>query len=513
MLSFNNIILDSKTFVKKNTFIFTIISFTFIIRFLALYYNNLLVEEAYYWDYSQHFDFSYLDHPPMVAFLIKISTAFLGLNEFAVRISTFFCWLLAVFFNVKLTNLIKPNAGKYTFFLLSILPFFFLHSLVITPDAPLIACWSASLYYLYRVLVLGENTKWYWAGLWLGLGMLSKYTIVLLGLSTFIYIVSIPNARHWFLKKEPYLCILIVTLLFTPVIYWNATHEWVSFLFQSSRRFNEKFHSSFPEFITLLLFFLMPAGLYGLFSLTIKKHSKNTLSNVNAKSFMKIFTLVPLAFFCAFSLFHRIKFNWIGPGLLAITPWLAISLMNSPIESLKEIFNLRNSWIITSVILLLCYGFTVYSITSGKPEIAHRKIFKKLINWQDLTQQMVSIAQDIEQKHQVAPVIIPLDVYNINSELTFYQKKLALDGDIKKTYSLIGQHVFGCNSLMYKYWRPTLPSNQLVILFSDNLTFIKKQNTNDKLSQLTPVKTIYSRSQGAGNKLKPFYYRTAMYNN
>ena len=247
--------ISSIRFLKKEPFFLLIISLTFLIRFFALYGNSLLVEEAYYWNYAQHFDFGYLDHPPMVALLIKLSTFFLGLNEFSVRISTFVCWMVAVFFNVKLTHLIQPKTGHYAFFLLSILPFFFLHSLIITPDAPLIACWSAALYYLYRSLVLNESKTWYLAGLWLGLGMLSKYTMILLGGSAFIYMIVTPGARHWFFKKEPYLCFFIIVLLFTPVLYWNANHQWASFAFQSSRRFSQAFHSSFHKFIGLLFFF------------------------------------------------------------------------------------------------------------------------------------------------------------------------------------------------------------------------------------------------------------------
>ena len=49
--------------------------------------------------------------------------------------------------------------------------------------------------------------------------------------------LTVPAAFSWFKRKEPYVCALIVGLLFTPVIYWNATHQWASFLFQSTRRF------------------------------------------------------------------------------------------------------------------------------------------------------------------------------------------------------------------------------------------------------------------------------------
>src|ERR1700689_4841475 len=43
-------------------------------------------EEAYYWNYAQHLDIGYLDHPSMVGWLVAAGTAVLGDTEFGVRI-------------------------------------------------------------------------------------------------------------------------------------------------------------------------------------------------------------------------------------------------------------------------------------------------------------------------------------------------------------------------------------------------------------------------------------------
>ena len=55
------------------------------LRVFFLFNHDLQAEEAYYWNYSVHLDFGYIDHPPLVAVLIKLSTTLFGLNEFAVR--------------------------------------------------------------------------------------------------------------------------------------------------------------------------------------------------------------------------------------------------------------------------------------------------------------------------------------------------------------------------------------------------------------------------------------------
>ena len=489
--------------ISKNisiTFTFLIIVVSLGSRLLLLGSYDLLAEEAYYWNYAQHLDFSYLDHPPMVALLIKASTSIFGANEFGVRIPSLICWLLAAFFSFKLTELIRQGSGQYAVMLLSILPFFFLQSLVITPDQPLLVCWSAALYYLYRSLFFEESKCWYLTGVWLGLGMLSKYTIVLLGPTTLLYLIIVPTARHWFSRKEPYVCVLIAALLFTPVIYWNAIHEWASFVFQSSRRFHATSSFSFHYFIGILILFLLPSGIFGLWHLFNKKMLKSAPIDEKTQRFLQIFTIVPLSFFGIFSLNHTIKLDWIGPGLLAVVPWLAILATKS-----KKNLNI---WFVGAIFLLVSYTGIIVAISFGAPERVSQVLFPKYISWSNLTEQVYVIAKNIEAKTHSTPIIVPLDLYNINSELTFYQTKLFARGDVAKIYPIMDRHIFGRNSLMYQYWSHKKDlSGKTLILISvfpsdfDALTFNKQ-----RLEQ-SPLFEIWPRSQGRGIPIEPYYYK------
>ncbi len=108
------------------------------------------------------------------------------------------------------------------------------------------------------------------------------------------------NFRTFFAQmvfcKEPYLCALISLVLFFPVIYWNATHHWASFLFQSSRRLQEHYSFSFHLLIGLLLIFLTPVGVFGGWLLFTKEQTKNLVAT-KTKHFLQIYTTVPLFFF------------------------------------------------------------------------------------------------------------------------------------------------------------------------------------------------------------------------
>lgn len=187
-----------------------IIGYTILLRLIYLGNIELLQEEAYYWNYSRHMAAGYLDHPPVIALLIRLGTQLFGNNEFGVRIGAFMCWFGTSFFTYRLTrSIFNSDTAFRAIILAASLPIFFSVALVNTPDAPLIACWSAALYFFYRALVLQENRAWYWAGISLGIGLASKYTIVFLGPAVLLYMVADSSARKWFFKPQPYLAAIL----------------------------------------------------------------------------------------------------------------------------------------------------------------------------------------------------------------------------------------------------------------------------------------------------------------
>ena len=157
----------------------------------------LLPEEAYYWNYAARPALGYLDHPPMVAWLIAAAEALLGHGEAVVRLPALaagvvmagFVWALA-------RRLVDPGAAALAAALSVTLPYgFFLASGFVTPDAPLAAAWAAALYFLHRALVGLDARAWVGVGVALGVGMLSKYTIALLGPAALLFCLADARAR------------------------------------------------------------------------------------------------------------------------------------------------------------------------------------------------------------------------------------------------------------------------------------------------------------------------------
>ena len=104
------------------------------------------------------------------------------------------------------------------------------------PDGPLLFFWLLTLDRLAVALdAPGRPWPWVAVGLAWGGALLSKYHAVFLPAGTLLYLLLEPSARPWLRRPGPYLAVVVGLLVFSPVIWWNATHEWISFAFQGGR--------------------------------------------------------------------------------------------------------------------------------------------------------------------------------------------------------------------------------------------------------------------------------------
>src|SRR3984893_17548176 len=237
------------------------IAYAFALRLVYLGSVELLPEETYYWNYSRHLDIGYLDHPPMVAWLIRVGTAVFGQTQFGVRVGAVCCGVITSVYAYRLArNLFDESSALIALVLAQTLPFFFLSGLLMTPDAPLTAAWAASLYYLERALVGGRSGAWWRAGIALGIGAISKYSIGLLVPVTLAFMLWDRESRRWWWRFEPYVASLLAFAVFSPVVIWNAQHEWASFAFQSSRRLAEAPRFALHKLLASALVLITPTG-------------------------------------------------------------------------------------------------------------------------------------------------------------------------------------------------------------------------------------------------------------
>lgn len=202
-----------------------------VLRCLVARRMNLETDEAYYWLWSRHLAISYYDHPPLIAYLIRLGTALFGNTAFGVRSMAIAAMLAASALVYALTVILFDDRrlGLLATLWFNVMPHTAFFSIVMYPDTPAILFWVLCCVALALVWKNGHGAWWYLAGAAMGLLLDSKYTGVFLIAGIAIWLAASAQMRPWLKRREPYLAALIALVLFSPVIVWNAEHHWASF--------------------------------------------------------------------------------------------------------------------------------------------------------------------------------------------------------------------------------------------------------------------------------------------
>jgi dolichol-phosphate mannosyltransferase len=468
---------------------------------------ELLPEEAYYWNYSRHLDIGYLDHPPMVAWLIRLGTAVFGGTELGVRSAAVCSGALASFFVYRLTrNLFDEASALVALVLMQLLPFFFFSGILMTPDAPLTAAWAALLYYLERALIADRARAWWGVGVSLGLGLLSKYTILMVVPAALIFMVWDAQSRHWLRHWLPYAAGGLALAIFSPVIDWNATHGWASFAFQTSRRLAQAPRFSLHRLILSALVLLTPAGLLSLVeTLWGAVAAGGSGFDERKRRFLQLSVLTPLAVFFVFSLRHEVKLDWTGTLWLAAAPALAfaaVSLHDSAAKGVQAWA--RAAWVPTLVFLTLVYGGVLHYLVLGLPGVGYGGHMEVVpIGWRSMGEQLAAVEDDVREKTGSQPLVVGADRYEIASELAFYAPDQA--SSVSRTSS---DTLFGGVGLMYKLWFPAkVALGRNVLLVGWNAQDLGGTELESRVARLDPLRE--GKIERDGKPIRHYYYRLA----
>ena len=475
---------------------------------LKLFYlgaPELIFEEAYYWNYAQHLDIGYLDHPLMVAWIIKVFTFVLGDNEFAVRIGAFLCWFITARYLYKLTfeTIGKPSA-YWALALLAALPAYFSFGWFMTPDAPLTACWAAAIYYFHQVVVKDNERAWVGVGISLGLGMISKYTIALLGGAILLFLIIDKDSRKWFFRPQPYIALLIICVLFSPVIIWNMQHAWASLLFQSEGRVASGHHFSLPRFISNVLIFITPIGVMSVIAIIKYKKillnrlepSINAPYSLNRSYFVLAWLgLFPIAIYASLSLFRASKLNWTGPCWLALIPFIALlASQKVDVNSPKLLTWSARAWPATVVILMLIYATGMHYLSLGLPFIKYPQN-THLVGFASFGKDINRLASHLEKQRNVPIMVVAMDRNKIASGLAFYRNKD--NATNKPALETASGHLFGVGALMYEFWFPTaLQNGKTMLLVSEKPDELNSAIVLARATPISEIKTITTTKNG-----------------
>ncbi|MDR7416773.1 MAG: glycosyltransferase family 39 protein [Armatimonadota bacterium] len=202
-------------------------------RFLLAASLPLLDDEAYYWVWSKHLAWGYLDHPPGIAVAIAASTARFGDLPWAIRLPALLCGLGTAFLTWRMTleSTRDPRSAYLAVLLLQTVPLFSLGAALAAPDGLLAFFWMLSSWALWRA-VHGAPGYWLVVGLGVGLGMQSKYTMALFLPAALAAFLRSPNSPR---SPFPYAAAALALLLIGPNLAWNVKNGWAAVLYAFGR--------------------------------------------------------------------------------------------------------------------------------------------------------------------------------------------------------------------------------------------------------------------------------------
>jgi 4-amino-4-deoxy-L-arabinose transferase-like glycosyltransferase len=286
-----------------------------VLRLVAAAGTPLTFDEAYYWMWSKHLAGGYYDHPPGVALLIRLGTMIAGDTEFGVRLVSILLALPMSFAVYRSAAILfgGMRVAATATVLLNVTLMAAVGTMIVTPDAPLLVASSFVLFFLAKVLETERGAWWLAVGAAVGAALLSKYTALFFGPAILIWLVIVPKLRRWLISPWPYLGGLVALAIFSPVVFWNADHQWVSFIKQIGRARIADFRLAFiGELIPTQIAFATPLvwilGAMGLYALLRRKPGALAARMLINATFWTI-----VLYFVWHSLHARVEANWFAP--------------------------------------------------------------------------------------------------------------------------------------------------------------------------------------------------------
>jgi 4-amino-4-deoxy-L-arabinose transferase-like glycosyltransferase len=350
-------------------------------------------DEAYYYLYSVHLDWSYFDHPFLVALTTGFGPWLTGgvVSQFTIRLGAIICYtgsLLLLYLTSK--RLFSAHAANLTLAIATICPIFQVtFGILSLPDSPLMFFWSASLYcavneffrqsgnqessssnlYVpsYRLAILG---------ILVGLACDSKYHGFVLGVGLIGFCLTSP--RHRCVVRSPWawlgLSLFIITI--SPIVFWNIQHDWVSFRFQSERAVPKSGYNLLSVISVLLLgiAYLFPTIGFPLWWVSLRQvaaqinqfffqKSLTSRKDLDPSVLLILWVSLPIIFgFTLIGGYRQILPAWTMPGFWGTTLLLGQQAVIWQEKSRRSV----RRWLLGSAIAVSCMLLIVLlQITTG----------------------------------------------------------------------------------------------------------------------------------------------------
>lgn len=218
-------------------------------------------DEFYFLDASRHLALGYVDFPPLVALIGAGVRAVLGTSPLALRVLPAIAGALVILLAALMARALGAGAFGQALAALACL----VAPMLLAVDSffsmnPFDQLWWALLAFLAIQLLQQDRPRlWLLCGAVMGLGLLTKESMLALGLGLVAGLALSPARR--FLRRGRFgLAVLLALALAAPYLFWQAANGWPTLAFWQGYR-SELVHQSLAGFVLQQIMGMNPATL------------------------------------------------------------------------------------------------------------------------------------------------------------------------------------------------------------------------------------------------------------
>ncbi len=363
-----------------------------LINFIQSISTEIGNDEAYYWMFARHLQWGFFDHPPMIAFFIKLGGLFFN-YELGVRIFTIIAQPISLYLAWRMLDEKEINLNRiFLFFgLAASIPIFQVYGFIATPDAPLLLFTATFLYCYKRFLKVESDTPIFLLALSMAGLMYSKYHGGLIIIFTILSNIKLLTNGRFLIAA------LIAIGLYIPHLTWQFQNDFPTFQYQMIDRMKPISTKYFLEFWLNQSIAFHPLVL-GLVLLTLLKRTHASLFDQTLSTIVIGF----FGFFWISSLWTRVEPHWTAAASLPV-----VILLYKNITSTGQYKKFVYHFLFPSLIILLVARLAlIFDFLPFKLEFHNQK------KW----------AADIESEAGSLPVVF-INTYHRPSVYSFYTGK------------------------------------------------------------------------------------------
>ena len=388
-----------------------------LVRLIALRGNatDLFFDEAQYWSWSQEPAFGYYSKPPLIAWVIRLSTDACGLSEFCIRLPSplFHAATAFVIFAVA-ARLYDARTGFWAALAFATLPGVSFSAGIISTDVPLLFAWGLAL---WAYVALAQGRSWLpvlGLGLAIGIGLNAKYAMAYFALCVAVDMIATRDRRHLLRDARLWVALAFGIALIAPNLLWNASNKFATF---SHTADNAKWTGSLIHPLKALEFFATQFGVFGpilfagLLVIVVRAYRQGVPS---ADRLLLAFALPVLAVVTVQAFLSRAHANWAAVSYVAAVILVVATMIR----------DLSWTWLKASLALHLALlaGFGLAAASAGQFKLPGiEDPFARTLGWKEVATETRGLLADARKAGQPFAAVIT-DERALSAELLYYMR-------------------------------------------------------------------------------------------